>query len=334
MSLLYRHSVIGGTFDFLHRGHQELITFALSHSDIVTIGVVSDKFAKKSGKNTYFTLQHRLARLNNFLHQGQKLKKYNLVVIDDVFGTTISDKTIDTIIVTKDTLEGAAQINRRRREGNLIDLKIVDVPLVFCENGEPISSTQIKRGLIDREGVSFIKSLEVPTKFVLPHDLRKKISASQGRRHVSVADLLRNLSIDPNKLIVVGDESVRQFLSNGIVPRLSVIDFFIQRERIFNKTRDLGFIKSVNVSSAVNRAGTISSDSIQNIHELLGNKETIKNVLSISGEEDLCVIPCVLLAPLDYVVVYGQRNKGLVAIDIDEKKKNDFLEILARFTRV
>ena len=57
-------------------------------------------------------------------------------------------------------------------------------------------------------------------------------------------------------------------------------------------------------------------------------------MIIVDGEEDLAVLPVVLLAPLDSLVFYGQRNQGLVLVKVTEEKKSEFVKILARFKRM
>ena len=55
-----------------------------------------------------------------------------------------------------------------------------------------------------------------------------------------------------------------------------------------------------------------------------------KNVF-VDGEEDLLVIPAVLLAKDHSAVVYGFFNKGICLIEVSDKIKNTFKELLKRF---
>ena len=40
----------------------------------------------------------------------------------------------------------------------------------------------------------------------------------------------------------------------------------------------------------------------------------------VKGEEDLAVLPCLLIAPEDAVILYGQPNEGLVFVNVSEGK--------------
>ena len=53
-------------------------------------------------------------------------------------------------------------------------------------------------------------------------------------------------------------------------------------------------------------------------------KDKIKRQIIVKGEEDLAVLPCILIAPQETIILYGQPNEGLVylkACDVVEKAK-------------
>jgi hypothetical protein len=51
----------------------------------------------------------------------------------------------------------------------------------------------------------------------------------------------------------------------------------------------------------------------------------------IEGEEDLAVLPAILLSPLSWVVIYGQPEEGLVYIPITQEIKLKSLKLLQKF---
>ena len=58
-----------------------------------------------------------------------------------------------------------------------------------------------------------------------------------------------------------------------------------------------------------------------------------KYIIEVEGEEDLAVLPIIILAPEDTTVLYGQPNEGLVLLnsadlkDQAQKFINDFTEV-------
>jgi pantetheine-phosphate adenylyltransferase len=59
---------------------------------------------------------------------------------------------LDAILVSSETLLGAARINELRRWRGLNELEVIHVELVMAEDGKPVSTTRIRSGEIDREG--------------------------------------------------------------------------------------------------------------------------------------------------------------------------------------
>jgi len=56
------------------------------------------------------------------------------------------------LVVSDETQETALRINKKRSDSNLPPLKIVTINMVPSQNCDPISTTRIREGKIDREG--------------------------------------------------------------------------------------------------------------------------------------------------------------------------------------
>ena len=93
----YKHLVLGGTFDLLHKGHKLFLKSAFLNATKVTIGLTSDSMASKKG-NINQNCKIRRAEIIKFL-TSEKLKNWQILAINDPFGTAIADKTFDEIIV-------------------------------------------------------------------------------------------------------------------------------------------------------------------------------------------------------------------------------------------
>ena len=80
--------------------------------------------------------------------------KSNFVVIplNDPYGTTIYDGDFDAIVVSEETEPTAVEINEIRVSKGMKPLDIVVVSFVLAYDGNPISSTRIRRGEITRNG--------------------------------------------------------------------------------------------------------------------------------------------------------------------------------------
>jgi uncharacterized protein (UPF0218 family) len=78
-----------------------------------------------------------------------------------------------------------------------------------------------------------------------------------------------------------------------------------------------------------NSKGTIQKEVWQIIKKAI--KEN-KNVF-VEGEEDLLVIPVVLLAPKNSIVVYGFPKKGICAIRVNQRMKRKIKNLLKLFLK-
>jgi len=127
-------------------------------------------------------------------------------------------------------------------------------------------------------------------------------------------------------LISVGDATTKNLVDNQIYPNIGIIDNLIQRK---NHNYKINYTE--NILNAKNPAGTITKNLWETIEEAFNNSIDENNLLIIvDGEEDLAVLPCIIMAPDDSVVLYGQPNEGLVFVDVNSvrKKANELINKL------
>jgi pantetheine-phosphate adenylyltransferase len=143
-----RKVALGGTFEPLHEGHKKLIDVAINLGS-VTIGITNDTLARK-----------RLRSVLPFEIRAENIRRYildnygfnpEIVKIDDPYGITL-DVDFDYIVVSPETYEVALAINKKRIELHKREIEVVKVDFVLAEDSEPISSSRIKKGNIDRYG--------------------------------------------------------------------------------------------------------------------------------------------------------------------------------------
>ncbi len=148
-----RKVAVGGTFDELHRGHRVLLMKAFEIGDHVVIGLCSDQFVKKLAKpHLTASYEERLEELNRFLSNLGVSERSEVIPLNEPYGPTSTDETIEGLVVSQETESTAIKINEQRRKFGLPLLKIVTVNMVPSENCKPISTTRIRRGEMDREG--------------------------------------------------------------------------------------------------------------------------------------------------------------------------------------
>lgn len=148
-----RKVAVGGTFDELHRGHKVLLMKAFETGDHVLIGLCSDEFVNKLAKpHLTAPFEERLKELNKFLTKLGVSERAEIIPLNEPYGPSSTDATIDGLVVSQETESTANRINQQRRKSGLPLLKIVTVNMVPSDNCGPISTTRIRGGEMDREG--------------------------------------------------------------------------------------------------------------------------------------------------------------------------------------
>src|SRR3989338_4563741 len=149
----FKHLVYAGTFDRLHIGHKKLLSMAFELGEKVSIGITSEKLYKsKPLANLIQTWQVRRRAVEQYLGVRKWLKRVRFFRIDDIYGPSIVDKSMDSILVTELTRTNAEKINKRRSKKGLPALEIIVAPLVRGDGGEVMTSERIRMGEIDRDG--------------------------------------------------------------------------------------------------------------------------------------------------------------------------------------
>ncbi len=148
----YRRVATGGTFDLLHRGHASLLEKSFEVGDEVVIGVSSDEFARKMGKNPEHYYEERVKNLEDLLRRRFPGRRYSIAKLSDYFGPGIASPEVQALVASRETARRLELANKLRGEKGFPPLDLVVVDLLMAEDGKPISSTRIRKGEIDEEG--------------------------------------------------------------------------------------------------------------------------------------------------------------------------------------
>ena len=143
----YKKVAVGGTFDKFHDGHKKLLKTAFDIGEEVEIGITSNSFGGLKGDID--SCKERISNLRDFFSDKSN---FHVTELNDPFGPTIFDPDFDAIVVSEETEPTALKINEIRSENNMLPLDIVVVSFVLAEDGNPISSTRIRRGEINKKG--------------------------------------------------------------------------------------------------------------------------------------------------------------------------------------
>lgn len=149
----YNKVAVGGTFDRLHKGHKALLEKALELGNTVLIGLTTRKTLEKIHKTCNIgTYSTRKKELEDFLEKRDVMNRVMIEPLDDPFGPTLTDEGIDALVVSKETIVRAKEINKVRRARGLKPITITVINMVLAEDETPISSSRIRQKEIDRDG--------------------------------------------------------------------------------------------------------------------------------------------------------------------------------------
>jgi pantetheine-phosphate adenylyltransferase len=143
---------LGGTFDMIHRGHLELLKGAFSISSKVIIGLTSNEFAKKKGKNPENDYSTRYKTLEDAIRKNFPNSQYYIAKLDNDFGPAVLEKEVEALVVSDETASKGEVLNKLRAAKNSPPVEVIIIPLVLAKDGTRISTTRIKKSEIDSNG--------------------------------------------------------------------------------------------------------------------------------------------------------------------------------------
>jgi cytidyltransferase-like protein len=319
--------VCGGTFDLFHAGHKAFILDALNASEKVLLGITSDAYIQNFKNNLGVEdFQTRRFSVEQYLNSIGASGRVNVVQINNAYEPYLETSTnYQAIVVTEQTEKAALEINLKREENGIPKLEVVVSLMKKATDGGLISSTRIRNGEINREGRLYLNPQWQNKNLVLPENLRSILQKPWGK---IINDIPQN--IDGQKIIVVGDATAQKFNEKNINQFLSIVDFLIQRKVKFNQVSELGF-STQEVLQVKNPHGIVTVELFTAVESAFNLKQ--KTIILIDGEDDLAVLPVLLIAPLGFSIFYGQPGQGLVQVMVTEENKEKAYQLTQGFDK-
>jgi len=326
MSKKYQQIGMGGTFDHFHLGHQSFLSFAGSLSEQLQVGVTVPKLtAHKQLASLIQPYEIREKNVKDFL-TNHKISA-EVFPLQNFHGPTLEGSSVEAIAVTPHTLNGGERINQARQIKHLPILPIEVAALVKDENGEYISSTRIRQGIVSPDGRVFQNPIR--DGLALSPQQINFFRENQG-----------TIVKTPNDYhplrFVIGDIVVSIFLENEWPLTLGIFDYKTQRNPYSSEAISKLFVSA----SIANPAGSISPLLTSSLHSSLLENSYFSHVFTnpqesykpqffaIDGEEDLAAVALVLVAPLNAAIYYGQPNEGMVEMIVTSELKEKFYRVL------
>ena len=141
----------------------------------------------------------------------------------------------------------------------------------------------------------------------LNKDTISKLKKPLGKLYPHFEDAIEEIK-SSEFLISVGDATFNNLTKYELYPDIG--------------TSHIGNLGSrENILKAKNPAGTITDD----LWETIGQAMKLSgdgncHVIEVDGEEDLAVLPCILMASDETTILYGQPNEGLVLLKVCDAK--------------
>jgi len=174
---------------------------------------------------------------------------------------------------------------------------------------------------------------------ILPDHLKSRLKVPHGTLcagcgREAIESLKAQLGAEkPAMVIAVGDITTCNLIESGVLPDICIVDHLTCRTAVSDEV-----VKCIHnpchgyVEVAVkNPAGMITLDLVacikDAVHAVQSEGEG-RMLIFVHGEEDLAVMPAVVLAPPSSIVIYGQPSSGCVLINVTREKKKEIRELL------
>lgn len=158
----------------------------------------------------------------------------------------------------------------------------------------------------------------------LPDSLRSELKDPLGPVETDAERLLADVS---GPLYAVGDVVTYHLSIAGRRPDVAIVDGITEREAV-----DEDVLETVTAGptvSVANPPAAITTALVRAVRRAIADEDPITIV--VDGEEDLAVLPVIVLAPDGASVVYGQPGEGMVHVRVDEPVREDVRSLLERF---
>ena len=162
---------------------------------------------------------------------------------------------------------------------------------------------------------------------LLTDELRKELKKPQGLLIAGPLEKtmkrLKELIAEekPSAVVSVGDVVSRDLIEYGVSLNVLVVDNKVMRKKITPIQ-----VKASQTLRLKSPAGTLTEEAWIVMREALGKKRQTR--VLVDGEEDLLTLVAVLCAPENSLVIYGQPQKGIVAVRVTEQKKEHIRQIV------
>lgn len=161
-------------------------------------------------------------------------------------------------------------------------------------------------------------------------DVRSRLRKPLGKLFKSFSQALseaRKLRLKGSLIISIGDRTTINFLSNGFIPDLAVVDGRELRRKITPIKAE--FFKKI--YRVKNPPGCINTEAEKIFKHF---KESKPALLIVDGEEDLLTLLASISINEYSSIFYGQPRRGVVLIELTNKSRRKLLKIYEEIVKL
>lgn len=316
----YKKVALGGTFDHFHIGHRAFFEFAFQHAEHIVVGVTLPKLVEhKKYAQTIESYELRVQTLQQYFRKQKYKGRFTIIPLSNVYGSTVTDPTIEALIVTPMTEKGSVVINAKRNQQGLQALPIHICEMIRDENDAYVSSTRIREGNIDREGRVY--------RNLLKHDYYIRAEQKTQIRNISAkyidAEMVQHIHWDTTlPIVIIGDVVTKTCVELRVPFSVAYIDGYSKRQAV-------ALPSNLEKEMLPHPPEVLRCNTFDHIQKFLHEKGKI---FRIQGEEDLVAVEAILASPLGSVVIFGNPfpPQSIVVVYVSESIKSELRIILTK----
>ena len=223
------------------------------------------------------------------------------------------------------------------------DLAVIEVEHVLAADGEPISSSRIRAGEIDREGLAWIPESARTGRIVLTPAVEAELKDPFGQLvpgpeddpSVAMSQVLAQIEFEAGPLIAVGDVTVLALQELDHPADIALIDGRTKRQP-WESADAIDASVYDKVLRCQSPAGSLTPSLLEACAQALTAwmDDGSSHLIEVDGEEDLAPLFLHPLAPMGAVVLYGQPGKGVVVRRTNEDAKQRCRRLLSGFASI
>ena len=162
--------------------------------------------------------------------------------------------------------------------------------------------------------------------YIITNELRKILREPLGLLvsddRVTYEEIVRQINKDA-MIVTVGDATTERMISLGFIPSIQIVD---GKEMRIERILPISTIKTE--LRASNPAGHITRDSIIVLSSARNAEKPVRII--VDGEEDLLVLPVLALFPNHTSIFYGQPEKGIVVVKVNQRSREMAISLMER----